>query len=307
MLFKQAQLFSLNKTLPKQLSSLLPKMQSLLFKTCPPSFSSSHGWVAPTKEKEAPLVYSMGDYLLFALQFEEKVLPSSVIKKELDNKINELQQKEDRKIYSKEKKNLRDEVTMTLLPRAFTQISQIYALVDTKHQWLITNSLQADKVKALISSFKKCFEIDVMSLKLKKIPYLLTQWVKQNDAPDNIEILDQCFLQDPNLAKRTIRSQSQSVFSSPLQALIDSGLEVKQLLLSWQEAVRFTLTEAMHLKNLRYTDEALVDVENEATESALDRFNTDFIMMVKTLEPLFLTLIETFEDNSVESVTHPNS
>lgn len=294
MLFKQAQLFSLNKALPVQLSSLLPKLEPLIFKNCPPSFSSSHGWVAPTKENDAPLVYSMGHYLLFSLQFEEKVLPAGVIKKELETKINELQQKEDRKIYSKEKKNLRDEVTMTLLPRAFTQISQIYALIDTKRQWLLTNTLQADKVKALTSSFKKCFDIDVTPLKLKKISYLLTQWVKQNEAPEGIEILDQCFLQDPNSMKRTIRSQSQSLSSPPLQALIESGLEVKQLMLSWQEAVRFTLTDFMHLKNLRYTDEALADVEDDATESALDRFNTDFIMIAKTLDSLFLTLTEHF-------------
>jgi recombination associated protein RdgC len=294
MLFKQAQLFSLNKALPMQLSSLLPKLEPLIFKNCPPSFSSSHGWVAPTKESDAPLVYSMGHYLLFSLQFEEKVLPAGVIKKELETKINELQQKEDRKIYSKEKKNLRDEVTMTLLPRAFTQISQIYALIDTKRQWLLTNTLQADKVKALTSSFKKCFDIDVTPLKLKKISYLLTQWVKQNEAPEGIEILDQCFLQDPNSMKRTIRSQSQSLSSPPLQALIESGLEVKQLMLSWQEAVRFTLTDFMHLKNLRYTDEALADVEDDATESALDRFNTDFIMMAKTLDSLLATLTNIF-------------
>ena len=183
---------------------------------------------------------------------------------------------------------------MTLLPKAFTQISQIYALADTKRQWLITNSLQADKIKALISSFKKCFDVDVTPLKLKKISYLLTQWVKQNEAPEGIEILDQCFLQDPNVMKRTIRSQSQSLSSPPLQALIDSGLEVKQLMLGWQDAVKFTLTDFMHLKNLRYTDEALADVEDDATESALDRFNTDFVMMVKTLDPLFAALTEQF-------------
>ncbi len=294
MLFKQAQLFSLNKTLPTQLSSLLPKLEPLTFKTCPPSFASSHGWVAPTKDKDAPLVYSMGHYLLFSLQFEEKVLPSGVIKKELENKISELQQKEDRKIYSKEKKTLRDEITMTLLPKAFTQISQIYACIDTKQQWLFTNTLQADKTKTLLSAFKKCFDIDIAPLKLKKIPYILTQWVKQNETPDGIEILDQCLLQDPNSVKRNIRAQSQSLLSPPMQNLIDSGLEVKQLLLGWQDAIKFTITEHMHLKNIRFQDELINDADEAAAESALDRFNTDFVMMVKTLDPLFSTLVEQF-------------
>lgn len=297
MLFKQVQLFTLNQALPKPLTSLLPKMQPLLFKACPPSFISSHGWVAPTKEQDAPLVYTLDHYLLFNIQFEEKVLPSGVIKKELDAKIAELQTKDNRKVYSKEKKNLRDEVTTTLLPRAFTQFSQAYACVDTKNNWLILNTLQTENSKIILSMFKKCFDIDATPFKLKKIPYLLTQWVKQNQTPEGIEILDQCFLQDPTAVKRTIRSQSQSVFSPPLQALLDSGLEVKQLLLSWQEMVKFTLTEHLQLKNLRYTDEAAVDLEEDATESALDRFNADFLMMIKTLEPLFLTLLDNFADN----------
>lgn len=298
MLFKQAQLFSLNKALPKQLSSLLPKMEPLLFKSCPPSFTSSHGWIAPTTGQDASLVYSMDHYVLFNIQFEEKVLPTGVIRKELDNKVNELQSKEDRKIYSKEKKTLRDEITMTLLPRAFTQLSQVYACVDTKNNWLILNSLQAEKTKSILSTFKKCFDVDATPLKLKKIPYILTQWIKTNEWPDNIEILDSCFLQDPNQVKRSIRSQAQDIFSSPIQALIDSGLEVKQLQLCWQDALRFTLTEHMHLKNLRYEDQIANDADEAASESALDRFNTDFMMMVKTLEPLFFCLIESFTESS---------
>ena len=121
MLFKQAQLFTLTTPFPKKESSMLPKLEPMLFKECPPSFSSSFGWIATTKQENAPLVYSLDSCLLFQIQFEEKVLPSGVIRKELENKINELQTKESRKIYAKEKKDLRDEVTMTLLPRAFTR------------------------------------------------------------------------------------------------------------------------------------------------------------------------------------------
>ncbi len=292
MLFKQVQLFSFNKSFPRQLSSLLPKLQPLLFKTCPPSFASSFGWIPPTKEKDASLIYQLDHYVLLNIQFEEKVLPSGVIRKELDHKITELQNKEDRKIYSKEKKTLRDEITMTLLPRAFTQLSQAYACVDTKNNWLILSTLQAEKTKSILSMFKKCFDMDVAPLKLKKIPYILTEWIKTNNYPDNIEILDSCLLQDPNQVKRSIRAQSQDIFSAPMQSLIDSGLEAKQLQLRWQNALRFTITEQMHLKNLRYEDQVAADIDEASSESALDRFNTDFLMIVKTLEPLFMTLIE---------------
>lgn len=297
MLFKQAQIFTLNKSLPSQLSSLLPKMQPLMFKNCPPSFASSYGFITPTKENEAPLVYSMDHYLLFAIQFEEKILPSSVVKKELDQKVAELQKKEDRKIYAKEKKNLRDEITMSLLPKAFTQLSQVYACLDTKNNWLILNTLQAERTKSTLSVFKKCFEADAIPLKLKKIPYILTQWIKTNQWPDHIDILDQYFLQDPNQVKRYIRSQSQDIFSSPIQTLVESGLEVKQLLLCWQNALRFILTENLHLKNLRYEDQLANDVDEAASESALDRFNTDFLILMRTLEPLFSALIAEFVEN----------
>ncbi len=38
----------------------------------------------------------------------------------------------------------------------------------------------------------------------------------------------------------------------------------------------------------------LLRSRGDATESALDRFNTDFVMMVKTLDALFVTLTEQF-------------
>lgn len=294
MLFKQVQCFTFNPSLPAAVSSLLPKMQALLFRACAPSFASSHGWVAPISAENASLVYSIDHYWLFKLQFEEKVLPSGVINKELDQKIKELQAKENRKIYSKEKKNLRDDITMTLLPRAFTQISVVHACVDIKHNRLILDTLQAEKTKAVLSAFKKCFEVEATPLKLKKIPYLLTQWVKNNAAPEGITILDTCCLQDPGTVKRRVRSQAQSVFAPPLQALIDSGLEVTQLLLNWQEVLNFTLTEHLHLKNLRYSDEALTAIAEESADSALHRFHTDFILMIKTLDKLLEILIQHF-------------
>lgn len=297
MLFKQAQLFTLTTPFPKKESSILPKLEPMLFKECPPSFSSSFGWIATTKQENAPLVYSLDSCLLFQIQFEEKVLPSGVIRKELENKINELQTKESRKIYAKEKKDLRDEVTMTLLPRAFTQLSQVYACIDTKNNWVILNTLQTEKTKSILSLFKKCFDAEITPLKLKKIPYILTQWLKNNDVPENIDILDDCLLQDPNNTKRRIRGQSQDLFSTPIQSLIDSGLEAQELQLSWQNSLRFTITEQLHFKNFRYEDQVAEEADEAISESALDRFHTDFLMMTRTLEPLFSTMITVFADS----------
>ena len=51
------------------------------------------------------------------------MLPANVVKRELDERIESLEQKENRKLKKTEKQTLKDDVVMNLLPRAFTKKS----------------------------------------------------------------------------------------------------------------------------------------------------------------------------------------
>lgn len=52
------------------------------------------------------------------------MLPANVVKRELDERIESLEQKENRKLKKTEKQTLKDDVVMNLLPRAFSKNQQ---------------------------------------------------------------------------------------------------------------------------------------------------------------------------------------
>ncbi|HDR1515044.1 TPA: recombination-associated protein RdgC, partial [Pasteurella multocida] len=65
---------------------------------------------------------------------EEKILPAHVVKAELEQRIEQLEQKENRKLKKVEKQALKDDVVSMLLPRAFSKNQQTALWIDTENQ-----------------------------------------------------------------------------------------------------------------------------------------------------------------------------
>ncbi|MGE3920585.1 MAG: recombination-associated protein RdgC, partial [Gammaproteobacteria bacterium] len=127
MLFKQIQVFQLNQVV----TNLEEKLNAFAFSECLPSLPSTNGWVPPLEDEANPLLTRTIDgNIIFSLQIEEKLLPATVIRQQLQEKINHIETMEARKVRQKEKLQLKDELTHTLLPRAFSKFTKIYAYID---------------------------------------------------------------------------------------------------------------------------------------------------------------------------------
>ena len=157
MWFKQAQLFRLLTPIHSSANHFAKRLEPLVFTDCLPTMPSSFGWVSPIDEDEAPLALAVNGCIMFCLQIEEKILPAAVVTQNIKEKIKEIENAEARKVRAKEKLNIKDEMVHTLLPRAFSKLSQIYAYVDTRNQWLVVNTTTPIKVELFISLFKKSF------------------------------------------------------------------------------------------------------------------------------------------------------
>jgi recombination associated protein RdgC len=299
MLFKQLQIFKLSDNFSIKASTIEPQMSAMQFKPCPPSFSSNHGWVPPLRVEHGALSHNIGHFVILCAQFEEKILPASVVRKEVDDKVKKIELEEDRKVYSKEKKTMREETTMTLLPKAFSKFSDVYAYIDTKNNLLMLNTIQADKTKTFLSLFKKTFSTDPKSLSLKKISYIMTQWVNTSQWPTGLDIMQQATLQDPNNVKRVLRCQQQNLFSDAMQSFIKDGHQIKELAMSWQDSFEFILTDKLLLKSLRYSDDMLNESQEEI-EGAEQRFDSNFIIMAELLSQALPILMLALVENTVE-------
>lgn len=304
MWFKQVQIFQLQTASAFNPEKVIEQLEPLAFISCLPSFPSSHGWVSPIDEANAPLIYKVNDYIMLCLQVEEKILPATVIRQELDQKIKEIQAARDRKVYQKEKYALKDEIIQTLLPRAFSKLSRTYAYIDTKNNWLILDTTNAGKTEKFLELLRKSLDdVNIHPIKTEKVAPILTRWLIQKDYPQAFSIEKSCVLIDANQQSRVIRCQQQNLFANSIEALIKDGCEVKQLALSWQEHINFILQDDFSLRSIKFQDEVIAQAQEMEPETKQQQFQVDFLIMTETLFALLKELIDLFSSSKQQERT----
>jgi recombination associated protein RdgC len=294
MWFKQVQLFQLTSA-STCLNDLSTKLEPLVFHSCLPAMSSSMGWVSPLEieGEETFLTREMNGYIIFCLQIEEKILPASVVNLALKNKIKHIESTESRKIRQKEKLLFRDEITQTLLPKAFSKLTRVYAYIDKKNAWLILNTVSHAKTELFISMFKKCLDVNVNTFELINPAFVMTNWLQNKDYPSIFSIEKSCLLQDSKQQNRIIRCQHQDLFDISIQSLIKNGCEVKQVALCWQDRLHFILTEDFSIRSIQLNDDVIGS--KDQLETPQHKFDADFFMMTSMFTKFFHDLFEIFK------------
>lgn len=293
MWFKQIQLLKLDHV-DYSTENLNTKLETFAFRPCLPSMLQSMGWVPPIEEDES-LVFGMNGYIMMCLQFEEKILPAIVIRQAVIEKIKQIELSEGRKIRQKEKLTIKDEMMLTLLPRAFTKVTQLFAYIDTRNHTLILNTTNAKKAEQFISIFKKSVSESIQSFELKKLSPIITHWLKTQNYPTAFGIEKKCLLQDPDQQSRMIRCQDQDLFATSIQAFLKEGCEVKQLALSWQDRVNFVLSaDDFTLSGIQYLEEITSQAMEMEAETKKQQFIANFFIMTETLAHLIEELKQVF-------------
>jgi recombination associated protein RdgC len=292
MWFKQAAIFQLQTTTHYTAEKLIQQLTPLVFSPCLPSLPSSHGWAPPVDEEEAPLVCVANNNLMFCLQLEEKILPATVVRQVLQEKVKGIEAIRDRKVSAKEKYLLKDEILHTLLPRAFSKLSRVYAYIDIQNQWLVIDTTLAAKIEKFTELLQRSApDIILQPIINERINHRLTHWLINQDYPDSIGIEKACLLGNPLQKSSTIRCQQQDLFSHGVQTFVKDGYEVKQLALSWQDRVNFILTEEFTLRSIQFLEDVTTQASDLEPETKLQKFNVDFLIMAGTFAGLLQDLL----------------
>lgn len=296
MWFKQVQLLQFTSTLELSTNALLEKLTPFSFKPCLPSMESSLGWVSPfdTDDEFAPLTRSINGYIMLCLQTEDKILPAAVIRHELDKKIKKVELEENRKVRQNEKLAWKDEIKVTLLPRAFSKFTKLYAYIDTKHRRLVLGTANAKKAEQFIRLFKKSTQAETSAIEISKPSPIMTHWVKHHDYPSAFAVEKAGVLQDPNQQNRIIRCQQQDLFAASIQSLMKEGCVMKQLAINWQDRISFVLSDDFSLKNIKFQDEITLQAKEMEPETKEQQFDADFFIMTEALSQLFNDLLNPF-------------
>ncbi len=236
---------------------------------------ATRGFVPPLGGDDGAFTHRVGDNVLICLGGEDKLLPSSVVTKEIGERIKAIRERDGRNPGGRERKRIKDEVLTDLLPRAFSRPSRCYAWLDLARGWLIVDTSSRKVAESVVTALREALgTFPALPVNAESSPRaLMTAWISGEHAPEGFLLGDECELRDPVQQGAIVKCRNQELESDELQEHLKSGKQAFQLGLEYAERLSFVLGEDVVIRKLKFLDLAtapLLETERDSLAAELD-------------------------------------
>jgi len=295
MWFSNLLVYRLTQPLQIDAEKLEANLKAKPARACASQEVSTYGFIAPLgKGDDAPLVHVSSGFMLIATRKEERILPGRVVKDALQEKIEEIETQQMRKVYKKERDQIKDEIIQTFLPRAFIRRTNNFAALDLSRGLIYVDSSSPSKAEDLLSTLREAIgSLPVRPLSVKIAPSTtLTDWLKTQKASHEFFVLDECELRDTHEDGGLVRCKRQDLTSEEIQLHLSTGKVATQLSLAWKDKLSFVLNDKLAIRRLRFEDLLQEQAEQDGGDDALSQQDASFALMMLTLSEFMPQLIE---------------
>ncbi|MGF1645035.1 MAG: recombination-associated protein RdgC [Thiotrichales bacterium] len=286
MWFKNLIIYQLEQPFAYDAESLEARLAPAGFRPCTPHQLSSLGWTSPLGRDDESRVHGGSGALLICAKKEERILPASVIKDFMAERIEAIETAEMRKVRKNERDRIRDEVVLDLTPKAFTRSNVTYALILPEQRLLLVDASSLKKADEFTELLRKTLGDTPLSIPrtIHAISDRLTQWLTDPSLlPSDFKIGDECELQQPTEEGGIVRCRRHDLESEEIKKHLDAGKRGVKLALHWDEKLSFVLLEDLSLKKLKYADELIEQAADLGADDAAARFDAEFTLMALEL------------------------
>ncbi len=304
MLFKNIRLFALTEGFHFSQDELETQLGNRLFTPCSKFEKSRLGWVSPLgdaaplsgDENVAPmLTHVVGNFIMMCAQKQDRILPASVVRQETEEKVTEIEHRQARKIFRKEKRQIQDDVYATLLPRAFTKNQQTHMFISVKDNLLVVDSASASHAEEVVNLLRDSLtSVPVALPQVRTSPtVIMTRWLRDKAPSDHFSLLEDVVLHNPLDSNNVVRCASQDLTGDEIAAHLEAGKAVKSLGVSWNHVIHCVINDDLSIKRLRF--EVIEEEQFTAGEvTPAQKFDQDFALMTLELTAFFESLFGAF-------------
>ena len=252
------------------------------FRPCGSQDFESRGWVAP--RDGGALVHAIGHNWMVCMQIEEKILPPAVINKEADERAAEIEERQGFKLGRKAMKELREQVTQELLPRAFTRIRKTFAWMNVSAGWLVVDAASERKAEDVLELLRHTLDTFPLALlRTEQSPASAMAGWLAGGPPDGFT-LDQDFaLQSISEDKARATFKGHDLEETHIDELLAAGNLPIKLAMTFDDRISFVLTEIGALKRIDFLDVIRDQVKADEHEDAQSIFDAEFALMTGEL------------------------
>ncbi|MCE9839226.1 recombination-associated protein RdgC [Proteus terrae] len=292
--FKNILVYRLNKEIALSMDELEQQLSSLAFTPCSSQDMTRTGWVSPMGDRGEALIHVTGKQVMMCARKEDKILPATVIKQALQDKVEKLEGEQGRKLKKTEKAPLKDEVVHTLLPRAFSKFSQTFIWLDLEKQLVIVDSGSAKRAEDNLALLRKTLgSLPVVPLNFNEsVELKMTEWVRSGELPAGFTLMDEAELKAVLDEGGVIRCKKQELVSDEIATHIEAGKFVTKLSVDWEDRLQFMLCDDGSIKRIKFSETLREQNDDIDKADFAQRFDADFVLMTGELSALIERVTE---------------
>ena len=209
---------------------------------CQPCGSQSlrtEGFVPPLKGQDA-MTYEVDGFIVLTHQETTRLLPGPVIKEMLDERVEQIQQEEARKVGRKEKADLKEQIIFELMPRAFTQSRRTTLIIDKDRQRLLVDSASASRAEEVVAALRKALgSLPVAYPAPTSAPHTsFSNWLRDTALiPDGFTLGDRGDLKGTKDEGAAVKFTGVDLVQEENLAYLETGMVATRINLAWQDSL----------------------------------------------------------------------
>lgn len=293
-MFKSVMVYGMGDGWLPQAADVQSQLQAQRFVPCGATQAQSVGWIEPRGHEHGPLLESVAGQWIAKLEIETKAVPASVVRRKVDEWVAKIEADTGRKPGKKERRDLQDDILLSLLPQAFARQSGIWVWLDMARRRVVLSAGSQGKADEAVSALLKALPgLSLHLLQTTHTPqHAMTQWLlaaSPDEWPADWSVERECTLKSTSEDAASIRYSRHNLSTADVRQHVSEGKWPIQLALSWQGQVGCVLTDALQLKKIQFLD-GLID--EAASRAEGERFDADVALATGLLGPLIDSLLD---------------
>jgi len=303
MFFRNLTFFRFPTTVAKSLAELDARLEECRLKPVGPSELMSRGFIPPFGRDAEAMSHRVGDAIWITLGGEDRLLPGAVVNDELGKRIAAMEEKEGRKLGSRARKRLKEDLVMELLPRAFVRPTRTGATLDLQHGFIAVDASSRKTAENVVSELRHALgSFPALPLNAEiSARGVLTGWIAGEPLPAGLVLGDECELKDPIDGGAVVKCQRQELLCDEIRKHLESGKQVSKLALILDDHVSFVLGEDLVVRKLKFLDGAVDQLENTENEGLHAELDARYALMAGELKRLFAVLEPALKFSAAEA------
>ena len=289
-MFKNLTVYRIGPGWAAHRAALEAGLEKTIFVPCGATQPVSAGWSPPRGVAHGPLVEAAGAQWLLKLTIEQRMLPSAVVRRRVEERAMQIEQASGRKPGKKQTKELKEEIVLELLPQAFTKQAAIKVWLNPKQRLLMVDASSPAKADEVVTQLVKALDgLSLTPLHTTQSPAAaMSEWLTTGEPPAGFSVDRECELKSADETRSAVRYARHALDIAEVRQHIANGKLPTQLALTWRGRVSLLLTEAMQIKKIAFL-EGVFEGGKPAKDEA---FDADAAIATGELGQLILDLIE---------------